>query len=366
MRRWLIWLVLFASNILGSFAAAHEVTFSRVDLYLDTRQTRLEVRLPVKALLHEQPSPLPAGTTARSLSAPPTGEVRAALTRLLDARLRVWAGPRRLGLTVQTVSPLGEDVALTLSAPPALGALKVEADLFPADSLHKEFVSVYRAGELVGQYALDHQNSTFALEAPRRPLGEVVLTFVREGIHHIFIGPDHILFVVALILLGGGLATQARIITAFTLAHSVTLALATLGLVSLPPRLVESAIALSIVVVGLHDLRRLRRGDPDPAGSGRDHRAAFAFGFGLIHGFGFARVLSELELPREALGWSLAAFNVGVELGQVLIVLGLAPLLLALRRLTPSRVSRAALPIIALGVVLVGGVWFCQRLFWSA
>ncbi|HEX8375546.1 MAG TPA: HupE/UreJ family protein, partial [Geminicoccaceae bacterium] len=240
-----------------------------------------------------------------------------------------------------SVEPAGDRVVLTATAPPVSGALEGEADLFPEDQLHKVFVNVYRGPDLAGQYALDAGNAAFALAGPERPPGEVIATFVREGIRHIFIGPDHILFVIALILLGGSVWTQAKIVTAFTLAHSITLTLATLELVALPSRLVESTIALSVVVVGLHDLARLRSGVA--VRPGRDLRAAFAFAFGLIHGFGFASVLQELDLPREAVAWSLAAFNVGVEIGQVAIVLVAAGPLLLLRRSAPPLVARAVL-----------------------
>lgn len=250
-------------------------------------------------------------------------------------------------------------MAVTATAPPVAGALTVEADLFPGDVLHKVFVNVYRGEELAGQYALGTQNASFTLAAAERPLGEVIFTFMREGIHHIFIGPDHILFVLALILLGGPLGSQVKVITAFTLAHSVTLTLATLGLVELPSRLVESVIALSIVVVGLHDLKQVSRGGGRPGA--RDPRALFAFGFGLVHGFGFASVLQELELPREALAWSLAAFNLGVEIGQVAIVLVAGPLLFALRRYAPPLLTRTILAGAASAVVAVGGVWLWER-----
>jgi len=151
----------------------------------------------------------------------------------------------------------------------------------------------------------------------------VMRTFVPSGIQHILIGPDHILFLVGLLLLGGGWKALVRIVTAFTIGHSITLSLAALGIVSPPARLIEPAIALSIVFVGADNLVR---------GGGRDVRAWIALVFGLVHGFGFANVLREFGLPREALGWSLFSFNAGVEIGQLAIVLVVATLLAAIRR----------------------------------
>ena len=142
--------------------------------------------------------------------------------------------------------------------------------------------------------------------------------------HHILIGPDHLLFLVGLLLLGGSLRQLALVVTAFTLAHSLTLTLAVLGLLSPPARIVEPAIALSIVYVGVDNLL---------VKSGRDMRPWIALVFGLVHGLGFASVLREMELPRRALGWSLFSFNLGVEIGQLLVVAG--------RRLRPGRPESA-------------------------
>jgi hydrogenase/urease accessory protein HupE len=347
---------------LWGFAGAHVISFSHVDVRLEQGEARLTVQLPIKALLHEQPSPLPPGTTEQALrSSPLPAGVQTYLKTMLTARLRLTSSGQSLPLTVSGVRSAGEDVALTLTAPPVPGALGVQANLFPEDSLHKIFVNVYRKDALVGQYALDRQDASFTLAAPERPLWDAITTFVREGIHHIFIGPDHILFVLALILLGGTLWSQFKIITAFTVAHSITLALATLNIVHLPSQLVESVIALSIVVVGVHDVRQLRRSGTER--TGWDVRIPFAFAFGLVHGFGFASVLTELDLPQKALAWSLAAFNVGVEIGQVTIVLLATPLLLAVRRYAAPQVSQGLLTAAASVVVLVGGFWLVQRAF---
>ena len=151
----------------------------------------------------------------------------------------------------------------------------------------------------------------------------VMKTFIPSGIHHILIGPDHILFLVGLLLLGGTWVALVRIVTAFTIGHSITLSLAALNIMTPPASIIEPAIALSIVFVGADNLVR---------GNGRDLRAWVALVFGLVHGFGFANVLREFGLPREALGWSLFSFNVGVEIGQLAIVLIVATLLARVRR----------------------------------
>src|SRR5207253_6271778 len=125
-----------------------------------------------------------------------------------------------------------------------------------------------------------------------------------------------------LLLLGGTIRQLAVVVTAFTVAHSITLSLAALNLVTPPARIIEPAIALSIVYVGADNL--MVRG-------GRDMRAWIAFAFGFIHGFGFANVLREMDLPRTALGWSLFSFNLGFEIGQLLVVIAVATALTAVR-----------------------------------
>src|SRR6185295_762897 len=184
----------------------------------------------------------------------------------------------------------------------------------------------------------------------------VMKTFIPSGTHHILIGPDHILFLIGLLLLGGSWMALVRIVTAFTIGHSITLSLAALNLVTPPPSIIEPAIALSIVFVGADNLVR---------GDGRDLRAWVALAFGLVHVFGFANVLREFGLPREALGWSLFSFNVGVEIGQLAIVLLVATLLEAVRRrssLVGARVATAG----SIVVIAAGSYWFVQRVFFPA
>jgi HupE / UreJ protein len=142
-----------------------------------------------------------------------------------------------------------------------------------------------------------------------------------------------------------------KVVTAFTLAHSITLSLAVLGAVELPSRLVESVIAASVVAAALNNVRPLvtRR------------LWLVAFGFGLVHGFGFASVLADLGLPSDALALALVGFNVGVELGQLAIVLLFLPLAFALRRTSFYR--RWVMHGGSLAIALLAAVWFAERAF---
>jgi len=191
--------------------------------------------------------------------------------------------------------------------------------------------------------------------------------YVKHGVWHIWIGFDHILFLLSLLLpavlvytakgwqgrdtFRASFIEVLKVVTAFTLAHSVTLTLAAMGVIALPSRIVEAAIAASVVLAALNNIW--------PVFERR--RAVVAFAFGLIHGFGFASVLLDLGLPKTSLLLSLVGFNVGVELGQLAIVAVFLPLAFAARRTVAYR-----------KVVLVGGsavitlialVWLCERVF---
>jgi hypothetical protein len=178
-------------------------------------------------------------------------------------------------------------------------------------------------------------------------------SFFPLGIEHILTGYDHLLFLLALMLRGGGLWSLLKIITAFTIAHSITLALAALDVVVLPGAVVESVIALSIAYVALENLL------PRYAVS---RRWAVSFLFGLVHGFGFSSVLREIGLPKENLLLSLLNFNLGVEAGQLTVVLLVVPILMRLKSKSwePRMVATVSGVILAVGLVL-----FVDRAFFG-
>ena len=237
------------------------------------------------------------------------------------------------------------------------GAVTIDTNLFPYDRNHQTFVNIYEAGPHPYQVIFNagSDEHTYYLGTTQGAI-EVMKTFIPSGIHHIMIGPDHILFLVGLLLLGGTWLALLRIVTTFTLGHSITLSLAALNYVTPPASIIEPAIALSIVFVGADNLVR---------GDGRDLRGWVALVFGLVHGFGFANVLREFGLPSEALGWSLFSFNVGVEIGQVVIVLIVTAALVAIRRQSDVMGRRVAWAG-SLVVIAAGTYWFVQRVFFPA
>jgi hypothetical protein len=169
-------------------------------------------------------------------------------------------------------------------------------------------------------------------------------------VEHILGGYDHLLFLLALLLPGGGLLALAKIVTAFTLAHSVTLSLAVLDVVSLPDRLVEAVIALSIAAVAVENLVL------QPTVT---RRWIVSFAFGLVHGFGFSSAVRELGLPSAGLVQALVGFNVGVELGQMAVVALALPLLMLLRR---AGLGRRLVWGSSVAILLVGLTLFVERL----
>jgi hydrogenase/urease accessory protein HupE len=189
------------------------------------------------------------------------------------------------------------------------------------------------------------------------PAAIVLWRYGRLGVEHILLGIDHLLFVLGLLLLVDGWGRLALTISAFTLAHTVTLALAVLGLVDVPPAPVEAAIALSIVLVAVE----LARPDDAPATLARRAPWLVAFLFGLLHGLGFAGALTAVGLPADHLPLALLAFNGGVEVGQVLFVTAMLVPVRLLRR-APAWVR--LVPAYAIGALAAS--WTLERLerFW--
>jgi hypothetical protein len=245
----------------------------------------------------------------------------------------------------------------------APGELAVSYRLFSElDPQHRGLVRL-EAGGATRTGVLRAEANTLSFTAEAQPLRQF-LTMTREGVWHIWIGIDHILFLLALLLPavfrreGTRWAAAAefrpvfvevlKVVTAFTVAHSLTLGLATLGIAQLPSRWVETAIALSVVLAALNNLRPMMLG-----------RWRLAFALGLLHGFGFSSVLADLGMSGASVVMSLLAFNLGVELGQAAVVAVFLPTAFLLRRTWAYR-----------SVAFVGGsaciaitacVWTVQR-----
>ena len=307
------------------------------------------------------------------------GEVRQRsedITRLATSRLQLTAGDK--ACTWATASPLMLDkhsdgsyavLSLTAQCGNLSGGLKAKYSmLFDVDPSHRGLVQWIAPGAENAQaliFGTESAEQSLALQ----PAGawQTLSQYLRDGIWHIWIGYDHILFLLSLLLpavlirkadkwepaprLGGAFKEVLKVVTAFTLAHSITLSLAAMHFISLPSRLVESVIAASVIAAALNNLN----------GTIDKRRWVMAFVFGLIHGFGFASVLADLGLPQGALVLALVGFNGGVEVGQLVIVAIFLPLAFWLRATTFYRVG--VLKVGSIIVALLASWWLAQRLF---
>lgn len=352
-RRCLVLLVSIALSLWAGAAAAHQLgrsycTVATVPGGLDvTVETSSEHLAPVLGL---EGTPDDATLTARR------AQIEAALRARVTARTdagRCDAEPRGFEL-LTSEGVRAARVTLRMSCPAGAVTLRNEWRL-----------DVDPASEVV--CAVDGSAWAFRLGLEERLVGtppslyEVWWRFVRLGVHHVVSGIDHVLFVLVLLLgaawgsrdehMRAGLGRVAGIVTGFTLGHSVTLLAAGLDLVRVDSRLTESLIALSIVVVGVENALRdeLR------------WRWVTATAFGLIHGFGFASVLANTELPRRGAVGALLSFNVGIELAQLGLVIAVFPLL-ALAARKPSYRPWLLRPL-SLAIAAVATLWFVKRAF---
>lgn len=262
--------------------------------------------------------------------------------------------------------------ACTLAPDTAIG-YSLFADIDPT---HRGLARIKRSGQdevlqmlvpqppsRTGRSAAAATASAGSAKAPANPGATV--SFLREGMHHIFTGYDHLLFLLCLILpavlrrqdgrwqpvtrLSAALMPVAAIVTAFTVSHSITLALAALRIVVLPSSIIEPAIAVTIMLAALDNVRPFF---PVP-------RAVVALVFGFVHGFGFANVLGELELDRTHFAWALLQFNLGIELGQLAVVAGATALLFAIRNW--SRYRLIVLRGGSLAALSIATFWVLER-----
>ncbi|MGQ0733216.1 MAG: HupE/UreJ family protein [Acidobacteriota bacterium] len=363
--------ILLALCVLPSWAAAHPAPFSFLDLRLSDAGVEGALIVHDFDVAHDLGIEPPGRLADPAVASLHLSE----LTRLMDSRVRILLDGRPSRITWSGLEVLAERQSLRLPfrvADARPGSVRVEAVVFPYDPVHQTFVNVYEDGTLRHQAILDGARVHLDyFGGTWQGTSAVLAVFIPAGIEHILIGPDHVLFLIGLLLLGGTLWKLSAIVTAFTFGHSITLTLAALDLVSPPARLVEPVIALSIVFVGADNLlvhrdRMRARSAHGPAAATaaapRDIRAWVAGVFGLVHGFGFASVLKEFGLPASALGWSLFSFNAGVEIGQLAIVLVAASAISTLHRRN-DRLGRALVVTGSGIVVAAGGYWFIERVF---
>jgi len=349
-------LAIVALSFSAAPVQAHPAPFTFVDLRLQPDLIQGSIVAHIFDVAHD----LSVAKAEQLLDPAFAAQQSRAFAALMTPRLTVTADDRALTPEWSEIDVIPDRqsirirVRYRLTAAP--GRLAVNATLFPYDPAHQTFLNVYD-GDALTQAILDLGHSRFEYFAGTRQGAIAVMRqFVPAGIKHIVLGADHLCFLLGLLLLGGTPRKLALIVTAFTAAHALTMSLAAMSLVMPPPRIIDPAIALSIVYVGTDNL--LVQG-------GRDIRSWISFAFGFIHGFGFAGVLREMSLPARALGWSVFSFNAGVEIGQLIVVLALGYALAALRRRSEAA-SRRLIFAGSLVVMAAGAYWFVQRVFFPA
>ena len=341
--RWLLGALLV---LLAMPADAHVTSTGLAVLEVDG--SRLSYRLTLVATEQE-------GENARLLEAAVDGESTAAervAAALRQAARFSWGGeactPGRIRFQGSRTGDGKVVMEMALACARSVGPLLISDNWSDVLGSHFQTLMSVRpmqrpSVELV--FNAERREATVDLDATRTGW----IDFIVMGAEHILSGPDHLLFLLALLALAKGFWPIVRIVTGFTIAHSITLSLAALGVVNVPGSIVEPLIAATIIWVALENL---------VAPAQTRWRWLVAGVFGLIHGLGFASALTELGLPREAMVRALVGFNVGVELGQLAFVAVVMPPLVWLAK--PGRLAR--LPeVLSLLVAIMGGVWLVER-----
>jgi hydrogenase/urease accessory protein HupE len=331
-------------------AAAHPLSVSYTTWIVSETGVHATIRLPLDDvdLLLRLDTDLDGTVSPEEL-----GRARPSLANYQRDRVMLTAGGRRIDPLLVSVGtwrdresfPYLETVA---TYPLPAGGVEWSLQVLLLTDLysdHRVLAEIVR-GDTTEEFLFQHGNVYNA----RRPPGtwQTAGGFIAFGVEHIFTGYDHILFLFGLLLVGRSVRDVVAVVTSFTVAHSITLSIAALGLFEPTPWTIEAAIALSVAYVGLENLfiKDTR------------HRWVLTFAFGLVHGFGFANLLREIHLEPKTLALSLFSFNTGVEIGQVAIVALIWP---ALRLLTHRPYHRLAVRITSMSIAAIGLVWFYQR-----
>jgi hydrogenase/urease accessory protein HupE len=346
---------LLVALALAAPASAHSAPFT----YLDLRIEAASIELTLVAHTFDVGHDVNVDPPDRVLEEAVLRAKGPEFVALMAERLRLAADGQALEIGSWSTAEALPDrqsiqVRARASLPSTPAVIRVTARLFPYDPAHQTFVNFYERDEITVQTILDVSRAEFTYyTGTARGIWSVVRTLAGAGLTHILAGPDHLLMLLGLLLIGTTRKTMMVIATAFTIGHVLSVGLGVLNVANPPSRLVEPAIALSIVYVGVDNLM---------VHGGRDIRAWISFAFGVIHGFGFVTVLRAMDLPRSALFWSIAAFNIGVEVGQVVAAVIIAAAIMALRSRSEDAGNRLAFAG-SLVVIVAGTLWFFQRVF---
>lgn len=338
----------------GTPSYAHDMSVSFVEVTIEGSTARVKYRLP----LAELDLLFMVDSNSDSIYQPEEIEearqqIEGYFREKLDLRINgrpVAAQPQDHAIWAAQEDHLFVDFWQEIALPERIRQISLSSGMFQElMSDHKTLVFIH-SEDRVHPYALDQSNSSAIWSREESASWAHFFSFLQLGIEHIFTGYDHILFLIGILLLGSTLLEVIKIVSSFTAAHSLTLVLATLNIVNPNAQLVEVVIALSIVYIGMENLLQKHW----------TRAWHITFGFGLAHGFGFANVLKEMDLSSTQLASSLFSFNLGVEIGQVVIATLVFPLLVMLRRYAWCT---WVIQSIALFICAFGIFWFFDRVF---
>jgi hydrogenase/urease accessory protein HupE len=346
---------------LSHHASAHQINLSTARISVGADRV-VDVEIAMKGSDVDRVAGTNVFDTQTGLVRPDAlAAVSAKVADYIAAHSAVLAGDEKCRADPGAVSPDADGVIVrTRWSCPQEGRLRYRSTVLVDTAPDARQVVLVRSGDQTYQDLLDVSRTEAALtEAAQPSTLQVIGLYLGAGIQHILIGYDHIAFLIAIVLWANRLWPVVKLVTAFTIGHSVTLSLAALDIVRIPSSIIEPAIAASIVYVAAenffsHDVQKRWRD---------------TFGFGLVHGFGFATALQEFGIPRNALVPALASFNIGVEIGQIAIVAAVVPLLMVFDSLVGGRVPgsprvvRPAFAVYALSAVIImlGSYWFLER-----
>jgi hydrogenase/urease accessory protein HupE len=353
--------IAFYFLLLSHHAAAHQINLSIARIIVGVDRV-VDVEIAIKGSDVDRV----AGTNVFDTQ---TGLVRAdalaaASAKVADyiaAHSAVLAGDEKCRADPSAISPDEDGVAVHTrwSCEQDGGRLRYRSTVLVDTAPDARQVVLVHSGDKTYQDLLDVSRTEAVLTEAAQPTTlRIVGLYLGAGIQHILSGYDHIAFLIAIVLWADRLWPVVKLVTAFTIGHSVTLSLAALDIVRIPSSIIEPAIAASIVYVATenffsHDVQKRWRD---------------TFGFGLVHGFGFASALQEFGIPRNALVPALASFNIGVEIGQIAIVAAVVPMLMVFDGLTSRARARPPVAVYALSAVIIvlGSYWFLERTVFQA
>lgn len=340
----------------GACARAHQPGLSTV--FIDLGSNRLTAQLIVAWAELDGTDALDTNRD-RTLSAEELAAARPRLLRLAESALALESDGRMLALKappeLQIDDTTGLRFQLTFELPPTQMLLVTSEIIFELQPGHSQIVMVRdAAGAKLGETVLDRNKPTVEIPllatAGQKPVS-AVREFLVLGLEHILTGWDHLAFLFGLLIVGGKLRDALKVITSFTVAHSLTLALATFNLIYIPSTIVEPIIAASIIYVGVENILR------------RDfhNRWMLTFAFGLIHGCGFASILREMGVGANgsSVVGPLVWFNLGVEAGQLAIAALMLPVIWQLKKFFPRR----WVPVMSVALIILGSYFLVQRVW---